>query len=273
MIGGSFCRSLAQDRYFNCSVNLPGVHESLPPKHPATSLGLVFLLPALLLGLVGTTIVETQARRPPFQSSHSTIESAQLTQSALAFQREQQDLKQQLSEVRSQLDAIQEQAARVNGDARELQQRIDALKAEAGMTPVSGAGVIVTLDDARLPPSRDTQAIALAIVHSQDITDVINAAWKGGAVAIAVNGERITGASACVGATIQINGTLMSPPFAVSIVGPGEQLSRELRDAGQLADLRARQRAFGLGFDIATATDLRLPAYTGSLNVRNARIP
>ncbi len=230
----------------------------------------MFLLPALLLGLVSTTVVENQARRSPFQSAYSTIESAQLTQSALALQRDQEDLKRQLTEVRAQLDAIQEQAARTNSSALALQQQIDALKGEAGLTAVSGTGVILTLDDARLPASRDSQTIALAIVHSQDITDVFNAAWKGGARAIAVNGERIAGTSACVGSTIQINGTLMSPPFVISILGPIDQLSRVLNEPNELGGLHARQRAFGLRFDVVAASDLQVPAYSGPLNIRYA---
>ncbi len=234
-------------------------------------IGLVLLLPAFLFGLVGMTLVSTQARRPPFQSAYSTQESLQLTQTALALQREQEDLKRQLSAARAGLDAVQQQAAGVDRDAQALQQRIDALKTDAGLTPLSGPGVIVTLDDARLPPSRDPRAIAPAIVHSQDITDVLNAAWKGGAVAIAVNDERITGASACVGATIQINGTLMSPPFVFSIVGPPDGLAAVLRDPRELADLRLRQRAFGLRFDVVSANDVRVGAYTGPLNVRYAQ--
>ena len=243
---------------------------SVAPGPPVKRLNAVLLLPALLIGFVGVTVVETQARRPPFQSAYSTIESAQLTQSALALQQEQEDLKRQLTDLRSQLDAIQEQAAGANSGALALRQQIDALKSDAGLSAVSGGGVILTLDDAHLPASRDSQMIALAIVHSQDITDVFNAAWKGGARAIAVNGERITGSSACVGATIQINGTLMSPPFVISIVGPTDQLSRILNDPSELADLHARQRAFGLGFDVATADRLHIPAYDGPLNIRYA---
>lgn len=230
----------------------------------------VLLFPALFVGFVATTLVETQARRPPFQSRYSTIEAVQLTQDALALQREQDELKRQLIDLRAQLDAIQAEAARTNSDAGVLQARIDALEVDAGLTPRSGPGVVVTLDDARLPPTRDSRLVALAIVHSQDITDVFNAAWKAGALAIAVNGERITGASACVGATIQINGTLMSPPFVVSMLGPAEQLARLLDDPTELADLRTRQRAFGLRYEVATASEVVIPAYTGPINVRYA---
>lgn len=238
---------------------------------PRTRIDLVLLLPAFLMGLLGVTLVLTQAQRPAFVPSYSTIESAYLTQIALGLQREQVDLKRQLVEARATLDAMGADAARVSGGAAALQRQIDDLKRAAGLTPRNGAGIVVTLDDARLPPSRNSQIIAPAIIHSQDLTDVINAAWKGGAEGIAINGERITGSSACVGATIQINGTLLSPPFVVSILGPTATLLRVLDDPTELAELRARQRAFGLRFDVASQGEVRLPAYTGALSIRYAR--
>jgi len=229
------------------------------------------VLPLFLLGLVGVTVVQAEAQRSGFRSSYSSIESVSLTQSALALQREQDDLKRQLADLRQQLDAIQEQASRTNSDAFELHRRIDRLRADAGLSETSGEGIVVTLDDARLPPSRDARLVAQAIVHSQDITDVFNSAWKAGATAISVNGERIAGTSACVGATIQINGTLISPPLVISIIGPVDKLNRILGDPLELADLRARKRAFGLRFEMTTSADLRMPAFTGPLKIRYAR--
>lgn len=232
---------------------------------------LVLVVPAFLLGLAAVTQIQTQARRTPFVSSYSSQESVHLTRIAIAMQREQEVLKRELLEARAALDAVQEEAARLGGSGANLQREIDEMKIAAGITPLNGAGVIVTLDDARLPPSRNPQLIARAIVHSEDLTDVINVAWKGGARGIAINDERITGASACAGATIQINGTLMSPPFVIAIVGPVDTLLRALNQPDELADLRARGRGFGLRFDVAPAGDVRLPAYSGPVTVRYAR--
>ncbi|MEO8633134.1 MAG: DUF881 domain-containing protein [Chloroflexota bacterium] len=232
---------------------------------------LVLVVPAFLLGLAAGTQIQTQARRTSFVSSYTSLESVHLTQIAIAMQREQEVLKRDLLQARAALDAVQEEAARLSGSGADLQREIDEMKVAAGIAPLNGSGVIVTLDDAHLPPSRNPQLIAQAIVHSQDLTDVINAAWKGGARGIAINDERITGASACAGATIQINGTLLSPPFVIAIVGPVEMLSRVLNEPDELADLRARERRFGLRFDVVTAAEVRLLAYSGPITVRYAQ--
>jgi len=220
--------------------------------------------------LVATTQLQSQSRRSLIPSAYSSQDSVKLTEDALALQREQTDLKRELTALRERLAEIQAQAAGVGGQSATLQAQLDQLRELAGLTPLVGTGVVVTLDDARLPASANSRSIVSAIVHSEDIVDVLNAAWKAGARAIAVNDERVTGASACVGATIQINGTLMSPPFRFAILGSTDELYRALTDPRELADLRARQRNFGLGFQVGRADDLRVPAYSGALRVRYA---
>ena len=146
-------------------------------------------------------------------------------------------------DLRTQPDAIQVRSAAFDARSAELEARLTRMKRDAGLSAVSGAGVLVTLDDGRVAASTPKREIERAIVHSTDITDVLNAAWKAGAEAISVNGERITAASACVGAVIQINGTLLSPPFVFNIVGPSDQpdASRHRRSFSRIPAAVAQQ--------------------------------
>jgi len=227
---------------------------------------LVLLAPALLLGLLIGAQAQSQSGRP----LAATRYNVPLVEAALGLQTEQQQLKGQLSDLRAQLDRIGSQGAAFDARAATLHAQVEDLRARAGLTAIAGAGVTITLDDARLNPATTTESIVLAIVHSSDLTDAFNAAWKAGAKAIAVNGERVTGSSACVGAVIQLNGTLLSPPFVISIVGPADQMLAALRDPRELRDLKQRHDAFGLGLDIRRADALSLPPYTGPVQVRYA---
>ncbi|HEV2012067.1 MAG TPA: DUF881 domain-containing protein [Candidatus Limnocylindria bacterium] len=229
---------------------------------------LVLLAPALLLGLLIGAQAQSQSGRP----IAATRYSVPLVEAAVDLQAEQQQLKDQLADLRTQLDAVGSQGAALDARAATLHEQVDALRAQAGLTALTGAGVTVTLDDARLSPSTSKETIVLAIVHSSDITDVFNAAWKAGATGMAVNGERVTGSSACVGAVIQLNGTLLSPPFVISIVGPADRLFAGLSDPRELRDLKQRHDAFGLGFEIRRADALVLPPYTGPIRVRYATL-
>ncbi len=228
--------------------------------------GLVLLGPALLLGVVAGTQWQTQASRTVTASRYRVP----LADATYELQQEQTRLKGEAADMRARLDAIQSQAAALSGEGVALEAEIARLRTAAGLSQRSGAGVVVALDDGRVPASAPRQNIELAIVHSSDITDVLNVGWKAGAEAISVNGERITASSACVGAVIQINGTLLSPPFVVNIVGPADALMRAFADANELRDVKKRREAFGLGFQFTRAAALDVPAYNGPLVARYA---
>lgn len=227
---------------------------------------LILPLTTLLLGLVVGVQWQTQAQRSPIAARYS----ADLADAANVMQREQDALRTEVVSLRAQLDAVQEQAARLDDRSAGLKRQIDEMRADTGLTPQRGEGIVVTLDDGRLPANAPRRSIELAIVHSQDITDVFNAAWKAGAHGIAVNGERITSATACVGATIQINGRLMSPPFVVSILGPSDRLLRALGDQGELREIKRRSELYGLRLALERPPEVSLPAYTGAIPVRHA---
>jgi uncharacterized protein YlxW (UPF0749 family) len=229
--------------------------------------GLVLLVPAIVLGL----LIALQARSQSDRAVSASRYNVPLVEAAAELQAEQARLRTELGQLRTALERITEQGAALGGQAASVHSELEALRRLAGLETLTGAGVTLTLDDARLPPAATRQSIELAIVHSSDITDVLNAAWKGGAQGIAVNGERITAASACVGAVIQINGSLLSPPFVISIVGEPEALLRTLNDPSELRDQKRRRNAYGLGFEIVPAERLTLPAYSGALGVRYAR--
>ena len=246
---------------------LSPVTVSPAPRKRQLSRSLVLLVPAVLFGLLVTLQWRTQAER----SELSVRYNAPLIDAANALQNEQNDLKAQLAQLRARLDEIQRNASSQSGAAMELQTRLDELKASAGLMPESGDGVIVQLDDAR-NVSVSARDVDKSICHATDLTDIINTAWKGGAQAIAVNDERVVNSSSvyCVGSTIMVNGTLMSPPFNIAAIGPQNALLGAFDDPNQLQDIKQRRDVQGLGFHVSRASAVHVPAYSGALNVRYA---
>jgi uncharacterized protein YlxW (UPF0749 family) len=226
---------------------------------------LVLLLPAVLFGLLVSVQWRTQAERNELTVRYNTP----LLDAANTLRNEQTSLKLQLADLRAELDRIQSSASTQSGAARDLQARIDDLKLIAGLNERSGDGVTITLDDARGSAVKD---IEKSICHNTDLTDIVNQAWRGGAEAIAINDERIVGSSSiyCVGSTIMVNGTLMSPPFSVVVIGPQNALLSAYDDPTQLRDIKQRRDVYGLGFRVSRTSGLRLPPYRGALNVRYA---
>jgi uncharacterized protein YlxW (UPF0749 family) len=227
---------------------------------------LVLLLPAVLFGLLVSVQWRTQADRNELTVRYNTP----LLDAAKTLQNEQATLKSQLADLRAELDQIQASASTQSDAAKDLQARIDALKLVAGLNERTGDGVTITLDDAR--GSAAAKDVEKSICHNTDLTDIVNQAWRGGAQAIAVNDERIVGSSSiyCVGSTIMVNGTLMSPPFTVVVIGPQNELLATYDDPTQLRDIKQRRDVYGLGFRVSRASGLRIPPYRGALNVRYA---
>ena len=98
-----------------------------------------------------------------------------------------------------------------------IQKRNTALAADAGLDPMRGPGVVVTLTDAQRDANgrfpRDASPDDL-VVHQQDIQAVLNALWSGGAEGVQMQDQRIIGTSAprCVGNTLPAQRPHLQPP-------------------------------------------------------------
>lgn len=242
--------------------------ERAPAQRKHLANGFALLVPALLFGFLVSAQWQTQLER----SQLAVRYNAPLTEAAGSLQDEQNTLKTQLADLRKRLDTIQANASTQTDATRGLQARIDDLKARAGLTAVAGEGVVIALEDAK-PTGANAKDLEKSICHATDLTDIVNTAWRGGAQAVAINDERIVGTSSvyCVGSTIMVNGTLMSPPFQIVAIGRQDQLLGAFDDPAQLRDIKQRSEVYGLGFRVSRTAQLRAPAYSGALNVRAAQ--
>jgi len=131
--------------------------------------------------------------------------------------------------------------------------RAARLAVEAGLDPMRGPGLVVTLNDAqrdaegRFP--RDATPDDL-VVHQQDIDAVLNALWSAGAEGIQMQDQRIIGTSAprCVGNTLLLNGRTYSPPYVITAIGDAPAMRAALAAAPLVALYRQYVVRFGLGY-------------------------
>jgi len=168
-------------------------------------------------------------------------------------------------------------AASRDSRVRSAQERADALMGAAGLLPVRGPGVEVSLDDApRLGEGQERPGDPSPddlVVHEQDVLAVINALWAGGAEAVTVMGDRVVATSSvrCVGNTLLLHGAVYSPPFRVAAIGDATRLVRALDDAPGVKVFRSYAVAYGLGYDVNRRTTIPMPAYAGPLTVGTGR--
>jgi uncharacterized protein YlxW (UPF0749 family) len=178
-------------------------------------------------------------------------------------------LRKQIDVLRRQIGAIQADEASRRSSLAGQQQQLQQADLLAGLIPVHGPGLRVVLDDSnrRTSPTGNVNDL---VIHSQDIQAVVNAMWRAGAEAIAVNDERLVSTSAvlCVGNTLLLNGTVRSPPYRIAAVGA----SRDRFDADALVKaLHDEASTFGLRFSIVADANIALPAYGGGTGLRYAR--
>src|ERR671923_1950991 len=102
------------------------------------------------------------------------------------------------------------------------------------MLPVSGPGLVVTLDDAPEEALEDPSVNPnLLVVHQQDIQAFVNALWAAGADAVSLQGQRLISTTGikCVGNTVVLEGVPYSPPYRIEAVGNVEALQASLAES------------------------------------------
>ena len=145
------------------------------------------------------------------------------------------------------------------------------LAALGGLTPVEGSGVEVMIADGdRVVRAHENPRVVL--VQDGDLVFLNMMLWYGGAVAVAINGERITAQSTITssGPTLLINGRRVVGPFQVLALGDPEVLRGVLEARGGVVD---RMRGAGLRVDIVTRAGLTVPAATPGGQTRSPSPP
>ncbi len=188
--------------------------------------------------------------------------AAKMKAQADASAKENAKLNVKFDEVRRQVAAGSKLSV---AQAAALNARIQDLQTVAGLTPVSGRGVQITLtDNAAVALAGDPSTPGLpGLVHDFDLQQVVNELRLAKAEAIAINGQRITGYSPirCVGSPIMINWEVVTSPFVIDVVGDPKNLRSALETpAGIIDQIR---NAGGVNVKITDAAQLKLPPAAG----------
>jgi uncharacterized protein YlxW (UPF0749 family) len=203
---------------------------------------------------------------------YTSLERTPLVETALDLQAQQEELKQQVLDLRASIQELE--AAGQGGTAvtRALNDELQQARVASGLVALTGPGLVFELSDSTVPPPPDGGDRDY-LVSGQDILTVVEELWLSGAEAVAVNGERVTVATAVVdiGGSVLVNSAYLAPPYQVSAIGPAAMYDRILQSPGFVEFVRQRAEAFGIGVKYALLDAVDLPAYAGSVNLRFGR--
>jgi uncharacterized protein YlxW (UPF0749 family) len=198
---------------------------------------------SLVLGaLIAAALKTQQAVR--IGSGIPTTRFPALAQALLDEKEKNKLLRKEITDLRSKLNEYEQSWGRETAQATLLSEELQKARMLAGLVPVEGPGLEVTLQDypgkipSDLPPIIRDQYL----IHDMDIRDVINELFANGAEAISIrcgdSEQRVIAQTAirCVGTSIQVNQVEMSSPFTIVAIGPPKTMEAGLRTRGGILD-------------------------------------
>ena len=185
----------------------------------------------------------------------------------------------QLRTLRADLDGLTGEIARSDNRVASARSVATTRAGAAGLEALRGPGLVVTLDDAPRPPDDGARPVGASnddlVVHQQDVQAVVNALWAGGADAVQLMDQRVISTSAvrCVGTTLVLQGRIYPPPYVVTAIGDPDELRAAIEDSYGVARFVAYVDRFGLVFDVEEQTEVDIPGWDGSVELRHAQLP
>jgi uncharacterized protein YlxW (UPF0749 family) len=180
----------------------------------------------------------------------------------------------QLADLERKVQAATSTAAKRDGRVADVRAQGEAVADQAGLVPVKGPAVSVSLDDAPPLPGNEQGSVPpdYLVVHQQDVQAVVNALWAGGAEAMTLQGQRVISTSAvrCVGNTLLLQGVVYSPPYVVAAIGDPARLRAALDAAPDIVIYKQYVDAYKLGYVVKSEPQVTMPAYTGAVALQHA---
>ncbi len=234
----------------------------------ATGFSLSIIIASVVLGFLLTVQFRSTLARVPSREQGRLVTADAIRQ----LENEQRQLKERIGTLRAQIAALQHEAGSDLAAVGITEADLDRLRLTAGLQTVYGPGVVAILDDSTRPIGAADDANDF-IVHDYELRDVVNLLWLAGAEAIAINGERLVSITSlyCVGSTILVNDTRLSPPYEIRAIGDPAALQEALQNPRNLAKFRTKIRTYGVQFRVTEQKDTLVPAYSGNLGVRYAQ--
>jgi uncharacterized protein YlxW (UPF0749 family) len=204
---------------------------------------------------------------------YTTQERSPLVESALSLQSRQETLKDQILELRRQIQEVEQRGQGSAALVRELNDRLRQARIAGGLLPLQGTGIVFQLEDSVQAVKPDASE-ADYLVTARDSRTLVEELWLAGAEAVSVNGERIAQSTAIIdiGGSVLVNSAFIAPPYQISAIGPEDMYEQVAASQGFVAFVVARADAFGIRLSFLESDAVDVPAFAGTISLRYGRI-
>jgi uncharacterized protein YlxW (UPF0749 family) len=223
------------------------------------------------------------ALRSQAQIRQMQLPSNRFSGLAAAFgdlQESNKQLQVEIRRLREQSTRLETELAAGKQGSELINRQLQEIKMLAGLTPVHGPGLIITLHDSKqkVPPGMaEADFRTQAIIHDQDLNAILNELKAAGAEALAISGadrsmaQRVTSLTTarCAGPGMKVNDTVMGAPYRIYAIGNPAELESQLKIPNGVLD-NAGLEALGM-IQIQRTADLTIPGYAGSVSFQYAK--
>ena len=186
-------------------------------------------------------------------------------------------LSAEVTSLREEKSQMENAIATQTGQGKLLDQQVQKAELLAGLTPLEGPGIQITLRDSTKGPQNFGGGIMTytsdQIIHDLDVLKVVNELYATGAEAISVNGRRVVGGTSfrCVGTTILVDGERIASPVVVRAIGDAQTLVGGMNlPGGVLSEIRQSDPAM---VEVTPMKDVQLQPFAGTTERKYAKVP
>lgn len=184
---------------------------------------------------------------------------------------EHQLLEEDISKANVQLDQYKAAQGSSTSMQQVLEKDVRSVEKQAGITPVSGPGITVTIRDDPTLPANPADVALFPKEADQWVSEVVNVLFGNGATAISINGQRLVTTSTIrlvIGIDgfggINVNGHPIAMPYVISAVGNIKNMQAALT----VKSLGPYLNAMGQDFIVTPYNQkngVQVPGYDGTL--------
>ncbi len=187
-----------------------------------------------------------------------------------------QSMSTEVQSLREQKSKIEKAMADQTGQGKILEEQVQKAELLAGLTPLEGPGIQITLRDSNKGPQSFGGIMAVtsdSIIHDIDVLRLVNELNATGAEAVSVNGRRVVSGTSfrCVGTTILMDGVRIASPVVIRGIGDTQTLVGGMNlPGGLVSEIRQSDPSM---VEITPMMKVQLPAFAGTTQRKFATVP
>lgn len=182
----------------------------------ATALGLMCII------LVSSIVIQLNTIKEATKIVGTSYAEQDLKDEVLRQKESYERLYKDLENKEKELEVARAESTKENARLSELREELEKVNRLLGLTELTGEGIVLTIRDNEAARNKEIEMnVAEALVHDEDLRQIVNELKNSGAEAISINGQRIVSSTSiiCSGAIVKVNGVKLNSPFEILAIG------------------------------------------------------